>query len=457
MHLKVRNVNGAFNDLVRLFAYPGERLFDKRKFDYKVVRKPSRNGAVLQLVDPVMITYSHPWEKVLFNQARDTNPASLLYESLWMLAGRQDVASLAYYTPRFRDYSDDDKTLNDAYGYRWRAAGFFGGDYHPQRPDYYIDRDEIGRLDQLDLIVHHLRAQPNSRRAVLQIWNVEDDLLKIGGTELCRTCKGDWTAEKAVKLDEAPPPAVCPNCEGNPLNPFSGRLRSPLASKAVACNTHAYFSIRTEYDKRDSGGVEPWGAPTPPFVNEVKFLDMTVCNRSNDLLWGLTNANYVTFATLLEYMAARIGVEPGLYHHVTNNLHAYQNEHWKPQEWLEDREKDWYQVREQIGGRDEEWTGPMTVPLVKDPETFERELQDVVKVWDGTFKHSIKRPPNQMFDEPFFQDVARPMLTAFARYKHKEYDDADEMVEEIKADDWRIVVKNWFSRRRLKRAGANGE
>ena len=55
-------------------------------------------------------------------------------------------------------------------------------------------------------------------------------------------------------------------------------------SKDVPCNTHAYFS-------RDESGA----------------LDMTVCNRSNDLVWGCLGANAVHFSFLLEYMAGLIG------------------------------------------------------------------------------------------------------------------------------------------------------
>ena len=103
---------------------------------------------------------------VLFNSARDCNPWFHLYESLWMLAGRNDVASIAYYAKNMANYSDDGKTLNGAYGFRWR---------------HMVARGQPWKgVDQLDILVNHLKADPTSRRAVLQMWNVEDDLLKIG-------------------------------------------------------------------------------------------------------------------------------------------------------------------------------------------------------------------------------------------------------------------------------------
>jgi hypothetical protein len=192
VHLTYHNVNDAFQGLVKLFA-DWER-FEGRWRDlggkYSVTRRPSRNGSTLTIDEPVLITYTHPAERVLFNTARDANPFALLYESLWMLAGRNDVESLAYYTRQFREYSDDGKTLNGAYGYRWRCAKGV--------PHLWTSGGEPGKsvrgynrpgVDQLNLLVDHLKANPDSRRAVLQMWNVEDDLLKIGSGK-CEVCGG---------------------------------------------------------------------------------------------------------------------------------------------------------------------------------------------------------------------------------------------------------------------------
>ena len=68
------------------------------------------------------------------------------------------------------------------------------------------------------------------------------------------------------------------------------------------CNTHIYFRVREA------------------------MLDMTVCCRSNDIIWGAYGANAVHFAFLLDYMAARIGVTPGIYYQISNNYHAYVDE-----------------------------------------------------------------------------------------------------------------------------------
>jgi thymidylate synthase len=145
MEFKFRNVQDAFNSLTK-------KIEDH---DIELSVEESRNGQVFVFPGVTTITYTHPRERVLFNLARDANPFFHLYESFWMLAGQNDVASLDYYNSNMKNYSDDGKTFNGAYGKRWRAHS------------------------QVEKIIFHLKRNPNSRRAVLQMWNVEDDLLQI--------------------------------------------------------------------------------------------------------------------------------------------------------------------------------------------------------------------------------------------------------------------------------------
>lgn len=123
------------------------------------IRRDSRNGPVLVAPEPVSTEYTHPTERVLFWEERDANPAFHLYESLWMLAGRNDVAPLLRYVKRMADYSDNGRTLHDAYGFRWRTQ--FG-------------------VDQLEVIARQLRNS-DERRCVLQMWNTVDDLGRVNG------------------------------------------------------------------------------------------------------------------------------------------------------------------------------------------------------------------------------------------------------------------------------------
>jgi thymidylate synthase len=69
------------------------------------------------------------------------------------------------------------------------------------------------------------------------------------------------------------------------------------------CNTHIYFRV--------TGGC----------------LDMTVCNRSNDVIWGLAGANIVHMTYLQELVSLAANIPLGRYYVMTNNLHIYEH-HW---------------------------------------------------------------------------------------------------------------------------------
>ena len=81
--------------------------------------------------------------------------------------------------------------------------------------------------------------------------------------------------------------------------------------KDLPCNTNIYFKIRDE------------------------ALQMTVCCRSNDMLWGTYGANAVHMSMLQEYMAEAIGVEIGTYYQISDSFHVYHNEVWERMKHLE--------------------------------------------------------------------------------------------------------------------------
>jgi len=120
----------------------------------------SRNGDVLRFKEPLASVYENPRHRVLFNAVRDNNPFFSVFESLWMLAGRNDLRFVSYLLKNMENYSDDGMTLNGAYGHRWRKH------FH---------------TDQLKFIIDELRKDPNSRRAHLQMWDPFRDLELLTG------------------------------------------------------------------------------------------------------------------------------------------------------------------------------------------------------------------------------------------------------------------------------------
>lgn len=355
MHLKFDDINTAFSGLVR--SIHNGRIITESK--------PSRVGEVLQIPEPVILTYADPRKRVLFNQARDANPFFHVYESLWMLAGRNDIASLDYYSSGYSKQVDDGNGIaNGAYGYRWRNFSI------PDAPQ--ISKDGCN-VDQLDVLIEHLKRKPESRRAVLQMWNCEDDLLKLE------------------------------------------------TSKDVCCNTCVYFSIQT-------GEGFPSQVP--------RWLDMTVSNRSNDLIWGALGANYVHFSFLQEYMACALGLEVGVYNQISNNLHVY-TERWKPEEWLAEygTEAEWRYVPEFT-----------YFPLVSNRERFDQEVCSFVETHSAT---DTGLESNVLWSEPFLRYVAYPMMMAFHFHKDRKYEGALEWVNAIEATDWQWAARNWLKKRRM--------
>lgn len=148
----------------------------------------SRNGPVIVAPGPVVTHTTDPTQRVLFGAKRDANPFFHLFESLWMLAGRNDLPWLAQFNKGMANYSDDGgDTQPGAYGHRWRKW------FH---------------YDQLEVIVQHLTEKPGSRRAVLTMWDA---------WPLAMDKDGVWKGGDLEKVD---------------------------TSADVPCNTNIFFSIR---------------------------------------------------------------------------------------------------------------------------------------------------------------------------------------------------------------------
>lgn len=186
--------------------------------------------------------------------------------------------------------------------------------------------------------------------------------------------------------------------------------------KDLPCNTHAYFS-----------------------VNHREELDMTVCCRSNDIIWGAYGANAVHFSVLQEVMAAGVGVQVGRYWQVSNNYHAY---------------LDTFSKVEQLA---DEAADPLRHPFIWDPY----ELGDVVAMplVDTNMKEWLEDA--QLFFQggvtiglrnKFFRRVLVPMTMAHLAYRRRDdagrYEAARSIInEQCLATDWRRASLEWIDRR----------
>ena len=331
--INARNVNDALLKGIDLF---------QSDVNYRVQK--SRNGTTYEALEPITTVYSKPWERVCLIEERDANPFFHFIESLWMLAGRNDLEPLTYFVKSMEDFSDDGETLWGAYGHRWL--------HH-------------FKWDQLDVIVFSLRNNPDDRRCVLQMWDANEDL---------------------------------------------GRA----SSKDLPCNTHIYFKIR---DNK---------------------LNMTVCCRSNDMLWGAYGANVVHMSVLQEYVATLVGVEIGEYRQVSDSFHIYLNPVWDKVKHLE---IDPYNYETYLNPYQSLFNKYKYTPLITEPEVFEWELKRFFTIHPNDFDHHFDGWAN-----PAFKDIAVPMMRAYALHKKKKFS-VYKALDDIKPVDWKIACFDWIRKR----------
>ncbi len=321
------NVNSAFRDAFFWLKAAGQR-------------EESRNGGVIVAPGPVVTEYFRPQERVLFNEKRDCNHVFHLMEAIWMLGGQNKIDFLLPFNSKFGQYAETNGKVHGAYGYRWRNA--FGN-------------------DQIIEVVAELTENPNSRRAVMAMWDPDKDL-------------------GADKRD-------------------------------LPCNTHIYFDLRD--DK----------------------LNMTVCNRSNDILWGCYGANVVHMSMLQELIACWLKKPMGMYRQFSNNFHAY-SDNAQVAEFLlsPPMDEDWYSRKEPIGD------GVVPYPLIDygkgdNPLLF---LDECTKFCEN---------PDFKPTSSFLYEIARPLRSIYLSRKAGVTGWRDVLYAMPSHNDWVVATRQWCDRR----------
>ena len=180
------------------------------------------------------------------------------------------------------------------------------------------------------------------------------------------------------------------------------------SSKDVPCNTQVYFRC----------------------VNDA--LDMTVTNRSNDMIWGMYGANAVHFSMVQEYVATMVGMKLGKYYQVSNNAHI-DKEVWDPLD---------KKLPIGIRGCSYETLEVEVSPLIENPNSFDIELALFFE-WLHEGDHSKFEYENSTFDK-----TAMPMVEAWWCYKEGMVNEAINIAEDIQASDWRKACVEWLERKK---------
>ncbi len=177
-----------------------------------------------------------------------------------------------------------------------------------------------------------------------------------------------------------------------------------VASKDIPCNDTIFFKIREG------------------------CLNMTVCCRSNDMLWGAYGANVVHFSILQEYIANSIGVPVGIYNQISDSFHVY----------LDGPGKEcWNRVRQHGAYDDNTYDTIQPWPyIMRDADTWNEELTMF-----------MDNPYYSEYIEPYFRTVAVPMFKAWEQYKSGNLPGAVNMSKTIEAEDWKKACTEWLIRR----------
>lgn len=195
-------------------------------------------------------------------------------------------------------------------------------------------------------------------------------------------------------------------------------------SKDVPCNTHVYFGI-------DGTG-----------------LNMTVCNRSNDMIWGGYGANYVHMGVLQEALAAALGVPVGSYYQMSNNFHIYPERPDTERLISKVPPEPGYSVHTynvNICSDDRyETEGVSFMPMFQVPYALGRFLE----VAERLAEEPTRTEPG---DPLWVKGVFVPLMKAHRAYKDGDYDGANREMDNVASADWHAAGVEWLKRRYLAR------
>ena len=205
-------------------------------------------------------------------------------------------------------------------------------------------------------------------------------------------------------------------------------------AKDVPCNTHVYFKVR---DGK---------------------LHMTVCCRSNDMIWGAYGANAVHMSMLQEFIANAIKKQVGTYTQISDSYHAYQDVYAKLLDKIPPVDVwNFHHVYSDPYKLDTIQAYPQLL-LTDHVSWLETNNQFLSTVFDHSMEpEAIKKwnyHSNPAKEDPFFVNVAEPIAVAWEHYKlYKELGIREEIQKALYAlspclaGDWRRACIEWIERR----------
>lgn len=134
MHVLANNVCDAWIQLLQRVMTVGQRCAPR--------------GKEIRELLHTMVTVTSARNNIITHPQRDLNYKFMVAEWLWIQSGREDLEWIQKFNKNIVQFSDDGKTFRGAYGPRFRR--------------------------QVDRVIDLLRRDPDSRQAVIQIFDAED-------------------------------------------------------------------------------------------------------------------------------------------------------------------------------------------------------------------------------------------------------------------------------------------
>lgn len=200
-------------------------------------------------------------KKVLFD--------AVVRELLWFLKGSTNINDdLARHTPIWNAWADSKGELGPIYGYQWRKWEKFGW-------DRLAKKWRKTHIDQIQNVLDEIRLNPNSRRLIVNAWNVADlDQMKLPP---CHLLFQFYVGEDTVRAQG-----------------------------------------RNEVGSR---GSQPNEAE---LIKKAGRLDCQLYQRSADIALGVP-FNIASYAVLMHMIARECGLTPGIFTHTLGDAHIYLN------------------------------------------------------------------------------------------------------------------------------------
>lgn len=177
---------------------------------------------------------------------------------------------------------------------------------------------------------------------------------------------------------------------------------------------------------------------TQLFFNiEDGALNMSIQQRSGDLVWGTMGANRVCFALLMDYIAHAVGVKVGKMYQYVFNLHMYESVFEKYHGIVDEAE---HKLPQSMTRSQSMFDGAQGATLHKFLSDATRFL-----VWGRDQMMSVTPPGPCLL--PWMHYSMMPALSAYSYWKRKQFEQVGPELAAIEDDALRLNLTQWLMRR----------